>query len=254
MNNSLFDDVEKPKMNARLRKETESKLLGFVNRTLKGNKVFTISEIENVKALKFVKGYHYLGDSKFLSMYSFGLFCDNVLVGVATFGTPQGSSTLKGWFGLDNSNTDIMELTRLCMLPILSNSNASSFLLGNSIRLLKKKKIRAVISLADSSRHIGSIYQICNFKYYGLSDYKTDFYAIDGRVNPRGETKNVRGVWMPRTQKHRYGYILDKNLKCFLTEHPNPNSLIGSKTCCDNGRVFDKRFNEYHTCPICRGK
>ena len=50
-----------------------------------------------------------------------------------------------------------------------------------------------------------------DFKYYGLTDKKTDFYTADGRVNPRGATKDIRGIWLPRTRKHRYAYVLDTN-------------------------------------------
>ena len=61
-------------------------------------------------------------------------------------------------------------------MPELNGSNASSFLLSNSMRMLKAFGVRAVITLADSSRHVGSVYQNCNFKYYGLTDPKQDMY------------------------------------------------------------------------------
>ena len=152
-----------------------------------------------------------MAEAKFFSHYSFGLFNLDELVGVATFSNPQGVFALKSWFSLDNQDQSILELSRLCLLPALNGSNATSFLLGRSIRLLKPKKIRAVITLADDSRHVGSIYQVCNFKYYGLTNKQKDFYCVDGKVNARGETKDKRGVWMDRTRKHRYAYIIDPN-------------------------------------------
>ena len=176
----------------------------FINREIKANSIFIIKQIDKKVAYDFVKTYHYLGDAKFFAKFSFGLYHKetNELLGVTAFTNPQGNVALKGWFGLDNSDQSVMELSRLCVKPYLNGTNATSYLLGTSIKLLKKEDVRAVITLADDSRHNGSIYQVCNFKYYGLTDNKTDFFSADGRVNPRGSTKDVQGVWLPRTQKH----------------------------------------------------
>lgn len=228
----------------------------FKNRQIKAKELFYIKEIDKITAYNFVKEYHYLKDAKFFSVYAYGLFNNKELVGVATYSNPQGISTLKGWFGVNNQDKSILELSRLCMLPILNGTNATSYLLGNSIKMLKQHGIRAVITLADSSRHIGSIYQVCNFKYYGLTNSKTDFYCADGKINPRGSTKNLHGVWLPRTKKHRYCYVIDKNLKVLYKEKPHPTEKETIKyECCNNTKiVYDNRFNEYYTCPKCCGK
>lgn len=230
----------------------------FKNRNISAKSIFSIREIEKNVAYDFVKQFHYLKDAKFFAQQSFGLFYkDGTLVGVATFSQPQGNVALKGWFGLTNDNTNIYELSRLCLYPALNGTNATSFLLGGSIKILKKQKVvRAIITLADSNRHCGSIYQVCNFKYYGLTDKKTDFYRFDGKVNPRGSTKNVRGVWIPRTQKHRYCYLLDNTLKVNYSECTKPKSEQRLTTDCCNGtyKVYDNRFGEWYTCPKCTGK
>lgn len=231
----------------------------FKNREVSAKSIFAIREIERNVAYNFVKQYHYLGDAKFLSVQAFGLFYknDNTLVGVATYSQPQGNVALKGWFGLTNDNTNIYELTRLCLYPNLNGTNATSYLLGGSIKILKKQKVvRAIITLADSNRHCGSIYQVCNFKYYGLTDKKNDFYRYDGKLNPRGKTSEVHGVWIPRTQKHRYCYLLDNTLEVKYQEEPKPKSDIHLETdCCGGtGEVYDARFDEWYTCPKCTGK
>lgn len=228
----------------------------FKNRDIKAKEIFTIKEIGKIAANNFVAKHHYLKDSVHpFPKFWVGLFISDKLVGVAIYGLPQGISSVKSWFGMKNSNTDIIELTRLCMLPTLNGSNATSYLLGNSIKLLKKKGVRAVTSLADSVKHVGSIYQVCNFKYYGLTDKKTDFFCADGRLNPRGKTKDLQGVWLPRARKHRYCYLIDKDLKVLLNEEIRPKISETSKTNCCNGtnKVFDKRFNKYYTCPKCTG-
>ena len=233
--------------------DVDAKIEAFKNREAKAKNTFVLSEIDKAVAYKFIAQYHYLKDAKFFAKYCYGIFIDNVLVGCATYSNPQGIVAMKSWFGLENDNQDVLELSRLCMLPKLNGTNATSYLLGNSLRLLKSKQVKAVITLADDSRHVGSIYQVCNFKYYGLTDKKTDFYTADGRVNPRGQTKDIKGVWLPRTQKHRYCYTLDESLVCLLKEQPKPNvGMINNYECCNKtNKVFDKRNKEWYSCPKC---
>lgn len=226
-------------------------------RKVKAKEIFVILEISKPVAYDFIKQYHYLGDAKFFACYCFGLWLEGELVGVATYSNPQGNSSLKGWFGLPNSDKTVLELSRLCLHPELNGTNASSYLLGNSIKMLKPYGIKAVITLADSTRHIGSIYQVCNFKYYGLTDYKCDFYRYpDAKKNVRGETKNRRGVWLERSRKHRYAYLLDRKLKVLYEECPHPTAKETIKISCCGGSniVHDNRFDEFFICPICNGR
>lgn len=229
----------------------------FKNREIKAKEIFSIKKIDKNTGWNFIKDYHYLADAKYFSMYDYGLFIEDVLVGVASFSLPQGNVALKGWFSLPNTTKDILELGRLCVLPELNGSNATSFMLSNSIKKLKKDyNVRAVITLADSSRHVGSIYQVCNFSYYGLTDKKSDFYREDGKKNPRGSTKNSEGVWIERTRKHRYAFIMDSDLECNYNkkEYPKSNERLKTICCNDSEVVYDKRFDKYYTCPLCTGK
>lgn len=231
----------------------------FKNRECKAKEVFEIREVDKDTAYQFIRRYHYLGDAKFFAMYCYGLYVrgTNCLIGSATYSLPQGKDATMGWFSLPPSNKSIVELSRLCMLPCLNGTNATSFLLGNSIKMLKQHQVRAIITLADASRHIGSIYQVCNFTYYGLTKPATDFYCIDGTKNARGNWSEWHGVYLPRSRKHRYAFILDKTLKCNYSIEPHP-TIVGVKIatpCCNNSYVvYDSRFNEYYTCPRCTSK
>lgn len=215
--------------------------------------------VDKKVAYDFIRKHHYLGDTKFFSKYAYGLFHKegDIMMGVATFSNPQGNVALKGWFGLDNSDQTVLELSRLCVLPELNGTNATSYLLGNSLRLLRKEGIRAVITLADDSRHNGSIYQVCNFKYFGLTDKKSDFFHFnengEWKVNPRGPTKDRQGVWINRTQKHRYAYIMDENLKCLYEQLSYPKKTdIKDYDCCGGTKIVrDKRYNIDYPCPKC---
>jgi len=225
----------------------------FKNREIRANKVFKIKPIKKSEAFEFVRKNHYLKDAKFFSEKQFGLFIGGEIVGSATYSRPQGNVALKGWFGLPNSDSTVLELSRLAIHPELNGSNATSYLLRNSIKHLKKDGIRAVITLADSNRHVGSIYQVCGFQYFGLTSPKSDFWRFDGKKNPRGSTKNVRGVWVPRSRKHRYAVILDKSLDCLYDEHDYPTTEDTTQVeCCGGAKtVIDKRFGDEYGCPVC---
>lgn len=231
----------------------------FKERKVKAKDVFYIREINKNTAYDYVMRYHYLGKAKFFATQCFGLYQkqDNELVGVAAYSLPQGISTLKSWFNLDNDTKNIYELSRLCLFPPLNGTNATSYLLGGSIRMLKKQGyVRAIITLASADRHVGSIYQVCNFKYYGVTNSAKDFYREDGKVNPRGETSKFKGVYLPRSRKHRYCYLLDDTLKINYEEQKKPsiNDLIKKECCGGTNIVYDNRFDKYYTCPICTGK
>lgn len=250
----------------------------FRNHKVKAKDLFSIHEITELMAYEFVRKYHYLGDAKFLCMVAYGMYYDRTkeMVGCATFSLPQGTSSLQGWFGLGNDTKNVFELSRLCMLPELNGTNATSYLLGGSIKELNREnsnirerckregrkmtaedyKCRAVITLACAQRHVGSIYQVCNFKYYGVADDKSDFFRYpDGKKNPRGKVSNWHGVWITREKKYRYAYILDRSLKCLYEEEPKPSrdDLILTDCCNGTNTVYDKRYGEWYTCPKCTG-
>ena len=218
---------------------------------------FMVKQISKNECSKLIEKYHYLGDRGFMFLIGYGLINKktNEIIGTSVFGRPCFPQSVIGWIGKQDSK--VIELSRLVMNPKYNNGNYTSYLLGNSIKQLKLlNKYSLIISLADSSRHIGYIYQACNFKYYGITKSKTDFYRIDGKINPKGKTSEMYGVWLPRTQKHRYAYILDKNIKIKYKEckYPKGNNYI-KKSCCKNtNKVFDKRNNVWYTCPICTGK
>lgn len=126
---------------------------------------------------------------------------------------------------------------------------------GGGMRMIRHNGIRAVITLATSDRHVGSIYQVCNFKYYGLTEPKFDFWSFETQGKPRGKVSDVQGVWVSKPQKHRYAYIIDKKLKCLYQEQKRPSFDMSVDYSCCNGTqiVHDNRYNVDYTCPICTG-
>jgi hypothetical protein len=93
-------------------------------------------------------------------------------------------------------------------------------------QLRKDTNVRAILSYADSAFHNGYIYQATNFKYYGLTPKKRDFWFLldDGSYKKcqRGKIKGAEGEYRDRSRKHRYLIIFDKTLKCKWEEQPYP--------------------------------
>ena len=153
--------------------------------------------------------------------YAFGLYLNNILCGVVTYGTPP-SATLKVGIAGDEHKGDILELNRLCLKNNVKNE--ASLLVGRSLKILPSNKI--VVSFADIAQgHLGYVYQATNFIYCGLSAKRTD-WKVKGKEHLHGQTiaDEFRGVknraaamrekygddfyLAPRSRKHRYIFIV----------------------------------------------
>lgn len=181
----------------------------------------------------FIIGIHYAKRWPSIT-YAYGLFEEDELIGVVTYGTPP-SATLKRGVAGDDYKGDVLELNRLCLK--YNRKNEASFLVGRSLRLLPKNKI--IVSFADTEQdHKGYVYQACNFTYHGLSAKRTD-WKVKGKEHLHGQTiaDEFRGVknraqamrdkygddfyLKPRPRKHRYIYVVGskpykKNVKAAI--------------------------------------
>ena len=129
----------------------------------------------------------------------------------------------KGAFGLErNEQEGLFELSRLCIDPKVQEEeyNITSWFVSRCIKKFRKDaNVRAILSYADSAHHSGIIYKwFCNFKYYGLTDSKKDFYYSDGTKHSRGSVKGADGQWRDRTRKHRYLMVFDRELDVLWKE------------------------------------
>jgi len=158
--------------------------------------------------------------------YAFGLYDQEKLIGIVTYGIPSSSSLRMGICGFDHIE-NVMELNRLCCD---NQPNMASMLVGRSLQMLPKPLI--VVSYADTKQgHVGYVYQATNFIYTGLSAKRTD-WKIKGMEHLHGATiadmsrgQENRANWMrekfgddfyleDRSRKHRYIFLLgNKNEK-----------------------------------------
>lgn len=145
----------------------------------------------------------------------FGLIENNKIEGVCIFGQPSPPIQKHSF---KDRNFRIYELSRLVVQS--ETKNASSFLVGQSLKMLEPKPC-AVISYADMEmNHAGIIYQATNWIYTGSTVSHDHLYLIDGkRVHPM--SLRDKGITNPKEwarenniqtvkpfPKHRYFYLI----------------------------------------------
>jgi len=157
-------------------------------------------------------------------MFCFGLYVDDLLEGVVTYGMPPSPQVGRGFLG-EEHRTKVLELNRLCINDT-APKNSASFLVGNS---LKKLKDWVIVSYADGAMgHIGYVYQATNFLYCGAKKAHDKEYFVDGKwvhakvLTNRGITApsqwakdNKIEMKLPQP-KHRYVYFANKKYRKHL--------------------------------------
>jgi len=186
-------------------------------------KDFEVIKISKKEAALILEPYHYLtGISKgFKSGFNYGCFYGRHLVGAIIFTGFPVPELSKGMLGLEREDQEgLFELSRICLSPDIqaTEHNLASWFVSRAIKLLRKEtKVRVILSYADEKFHRGVVYAACNFKYYGLTAPKKDFYIKQENgvyvKRSRGRTKNIEGEWRDRTKKHRFAMIFCNTLK-----------------------------------------
>ena len=206
-----------------------------------------VKKISKAIANSVVSQKHY---SKCLGIFweGFGLYKDDVLIGVCCFGQPSAAIQKHSF---ENRDFRLYELTRLVVDA--GHQNAASFLISQSIKMLKEKPC-AIISYADSAHgHSGIVYQATNWIYTGATVSHDSLYLIDGIATHPMTIRDKFGVteiakWAKEnniskikpSQKHRYfifcGSKKDKKIMLqklkYKTITPYPKS---EKTTYENG-------------------
>ena len=192
---------------------------------------FYIERVTKKELEPLLLTYHYLKDESktYKSGFNYGLFRSSVsdilrvggCMGACIFTGLPVPEIAVGAFGLQRHEQEgIYELSRLCVHPDVQKEeyNITSWFVSRCIKRFRKDtKVRAILSYADSKHHNGIIYRATNFKYYGLSEPKKDFYYSDGTKHSRGPIKGLEGEWRKRSRKHRYLLVFDKDLQKRLT-------------------------------------
>lgn len=170
-----------------------------------------VEPIDKDTARQFVELKHY---SRRMSIFweAFGLIERDKIVGVAVYGQPSPPIQRHAFTERDFR---LYELARVVIQT--PTRNAGSYLVGNSLKMLKERPC-AVVSYADMEQnHCGFLYQATNWLYTGATKSHDKLYIVGGkRLHPmtlrdqHGITDPVRwakenGVEMVHPhEKHRY--------------------------------------------------
>jgi hypothetical protein len=129
----------------------------------------------------------------------FALIENGKIEGVCVYGQPSPPIQKYAFKGRDFR---LYELVRLVVQS--ETKNASSYLVGNSLKMLEPKPC-AVVSFADSEQgHCGYIYQATNWIYTGATVSHDHAYIVDGkRVHPM--TLRDMGITNPKEWAHDNG-------------------------------------------------
>ncbi len=151
-------------------------------------------------ATPFIMNLHYAKRKPQIT-YLYGLYDNNELTGICSFGMPASYTLCEGVAGKHNKH-NVIELNRLVLK--YNRKNEASFLVSKSLKQLPKPKI--IVSYADTAQdHLGIVYQASNFMFTGTTKQRTDSVGKDGHHH-RHDIGDATQRQI-RSAKHRYVYI-----------------------------------------------
>jgi len=184
---------------------------------------FKITKIKNEECKEWFLHKHYAKRLPSVS-YAFGLYENNLLLGICSYGRPVAHTLIKHAFN-GHYQDNFLELNRLVVNDNLPK-NSLSFFVSATLKQLPSPVV--VVSYADTSlNHHGYIYQATNFIYTGLSAKRTDYKikgmehlhsasVMDhaGRGLEKGKIEKLKAIYgnnlylKDRPRKHRYFYLI----------------------------------------------
>jgi hypothetical protein len=159
---------------------------------------FEVRRITRNECAPFILEIHYAKRWPSIS-YAFGLFEDDELIGVVTYGTPASRHLQKS--AAPTAPKDVIELNRLCLK--YNRKNEASFLISRALKLLPPK---IVVSYADTAHgHFGGVYRAANFFYAGWTDMdrktpRFDYVCKNG-THSRNAFRNGDGINSERVER-----------------------------------------------------
>ena len=187
---------------------------------------YNVMPIKKQETHEWLKYKHYAKRIPPMS-FAFGLYEDNVLNGVVSYGVPVSKEFCQNILGMGYVDK-VLELNRLCVNEG-GDKNVLSYFVSRSLNMLPKPL--CIVSYADTSQnHTGYIYQATNWIYTGLSSKNVDWKEIGtnrhsrtlgGMYNAEYMSKHPeRFEKVERARKHRYIYLVGtKKQKKIMRKH-----------------------------------
>ena len=158
-----------------------------------------IKQISKKLAKQFLNKYH-LQSSTQTCQYAYGLFFNDELVQVMTFGKPRYNKSYE------------YELLRLCTKPCVEIVGGASKLLKHFEEDLKPSSI---ISYCDLAKFSGKVYEQLDFKLYGISKPSKHWYNIQIKRHITDNLLRQRGF----DQLHNTSYGKGTSNEQLMIEH-----------------------------------
>lgn len=174
-----------------------------------------IKQISYDETKDLILNVHYAKRMPSIS-FAYGLFKDNEMIGIVTYGSPASPFLCKGICG-EKHKHNVIELNRLVLVN--NEKNEASYLIANSLKMLPKPKI--VVSYADTAHdHSGVVYQATNFLFTGTTKGRTDQASANGKHSRHSLGDRQNRVY--RSPKHRYViFVCSKKQKKIYMEALN---------------------------------
>lgn len=204
-------------------------------------KDYLIVQLSKEVAKQLSIKHHYLHSSPAAIRYAYGLvnINSNNLEGFIIYSIPHSTLLREAIAGKTYKN-DVIELSRLWVSDSVPK-NGESFLIGNTLKLIKETRYKFVVSFADSKKgHTGIVYRASNWLYTGLTPIRKTKIPRNAKGHPLSMTygKTVSDLKMeygelaevPTGGLHRYIYItgnkeLISKIRLKLESYPTTHVL-----------------------------
>ena len=150
--------------------------------------LMSIKDTYKVESIKSKETYDWLLYKHYAKripqiIYSFGLYKNNKLEGICTYGLPASSNLNQS---ISHIKCSVIELNRLCVNDNL-DKNATSYFISRTLKMIKNYDI--VVSFSDlNMNHSGYIYQATNFLYTGKTSNTKQF------IDKKGDEFHFRNI------------------------------------------------------------
>jgi len=159
-----------------------------------------VKEIQIALAKPLILENHYSKSwNNAFGKYCFGIYRDEMLLGVAVYGLPMQASS---WSQITTLDSDkCVELNRLWTSDELLK-NTETWFLSKTFTMLRSYGIELIQSFADGRLGVGTTYQAANFGYYG--SHSTIFHQDQNGFQ-------IHDVGFHNTERHKA--MVKKNLQ-----------------------------------------
>ena len=195
-------------------------------------KEIIVKVIPSKIANAFVRKHHYSGKVQQNSSLHFGVFLNNILHGVLSYGNPIDKRKVIGLVNGTKWN-EFLELNRMALDSYLP-TNSESRSLAITLKLIKRNapQIKWILSFADGTQcGDGTIYRASGFVLTGINKNSTIYMLPTGETIAKHGTskKDFTGADRLKGFQLRYIYFLDPTYRSKLTVPEIPFSEIAKR-------------------------